>query len=84
MSNVNGVLIPNFDQAHIEPTFPESAVPTVEDEEEKDGAVLDSLIQAYLKSLVETSNTNDKEKTQLTMQTCQADIQSCSDKLGIR
>ncbi len=84
MSNVNGVMIPNFDKAHIEPSFPESEVPTAEDEEDNDGATLDKLIEEWLKSLQATSETNDREKNQVTIQTCQADLQNCADKLGIR
>lgn len=84
MSNVNGVLIPNFDAEPIEHVFPESEVPTAEDEDEKDGKVLDSMIEAYLKSLEAATSSNDKDKTELTIQTCRADIASCSDKLGIR
>jgi hypothetical protein len=84
MSNVNGVLIPNFDSVPIEHTFPETEVPSAEDEEENDGKMLDALIEAYLKSLEAVTMSNDKDKTEVTLNTCKADIQNCSDKLGIR
>lgn len=84
MSNVNGVLIPNFDNEPVEHIFPESAVPSAEDEEDRDGQMLDAMIMEYLKALNVASAAADKHKTELTIRTCQSDVATCSDKLGIR
>lgn len=64
--------------------FKDYSVPVDEEEVEiKEGGALDAMVSKYVAELKKSAATNDKERDVKTLQACKADMNECSNKLGI-